>query len=168
MTTYLCELQHPKLLCLASPNDPRYQLTNFHWNLRHSPSGPNPDLLYPSAAAQTCAMETNFMTETDDASWTDTLTRNWRSCVAFITKSNSTLNFHIERSHHFEADFISLVSQHTTVFKILWLVLWNPIWLVLHRVHQITWFYAHISTPEWLYQSRCDFTWWKYGPSGLV
>ena len=51
MAAYLCGLQHPKLLCLASPNDPRYQLTNFHWNLRYSPSGPNPDLLYLSASA---------------------------------------------------------------------------------------------------------------------
>ena len=48
MATYLHELKHPKLLCLASPYDPRYQPTNFHWVLRFNPSGAKPALVYLS------------------------------------------------------------------------------------------------------------------------
>ena len=40
MASCLYELQHPKLLCPASPNIPRYQLTNYQWILRDCLSWP--------------------------------------------------------------------------------------------------------------------------------
>ena len=44
------------------------------------------------------------------------------------------------------------------------------LWLMgcLHRVHQSTTIYAHISTQEWLDQSPWYFTRWKYRPLGFV
>ena len=59
MVTYLHELQHPKLLCLASPYDPRYQPTNFHWILRFNPSGAKPGLVYLSAVGATGVVSTS-------------------------------------------------------------------------------------------------------------